>query len=84
MLTIHGGQLAPILGLTASTVKRMESTAPDRLPPFIQVGRKKVYLISTVESWLLQRQQAIKVEPCTWTALPRSLGRPRKGPAKPM
>lgn len=53
-------QLALVLSIALSTLERMVSMAPDRLPPFINLGTGKrirpIWLIATVIEWLKSKE----------------------------
>lgn len=55
-------QLAVILNIAITTLERMISMAPDRLPPFINLGTDKrarpIWLIETVIEWLRGKEAA--------------------------
>lgn len=57
-LTIDIKGLAEIMQLSAVTVRQLASKQPDRLPPRIDHGGRKVlFLRSEVEKWLQARCQ---------------------------
>lgn len=58
-LTMDMTQLAAVLRLSPSRVKQLSSLDPDRLPPRIgHGGRKVLFLRSVVEEWLRDRSAA--------------------------
>lgn len=60
----HAG-LAEIIGQAVGTVRRWQSSEPWRLPPYIQIGRKKFYLLETVVEWMRAQQQQPQERPQT-------------------
>jgi predicted DNA-binding transcriptional regulator AlpA len=55
-LTMDMTQLAAVLRLSPSRVKQLSSLNPERLPPRVRHGGRKVlFLRSVVESWLSDR-----------------------------
>jgi predicted DNA-binding transcriptional regulator AlpA len=51
-------QLAEVLHMSANTVRQLASQHPDRLPPRIQHGGRRVlFLRSAVEKWLQDRSR---------------------------
>ena len=74
--------LAEILRLEASTILRLSSQSPERLPPSILLGGKRIWLLSSVKSWLQERQDAqqqnVQARLAEFAARPRRRGRPTK------
>jgi hypothetical protein len=60
-LTILPVQVAVILGIKVSTLKRLVSESPQRLPPFVEIGdgprKRKIWLLASVKSWLLDQER---------------------------
>ena len=49
-------ELAIVLRLSRVTIAQKITKAPDSLPPSIKVGKKHIWLPSTVMEWLVSRQ----------------------------
>lgn len=60
-LTILPAQVAGILGIKVSTLKRLVSESPQRLPPFVEIGdgprSRKIWLLASVKAWLLEQER---------------------------
>jgi predicted DNA-binding transcriptional regulator AlpA len=55
-LTLNIAELAKILHMSTNTARQLASKHPDRLPPRIDHGGRRVlFLRSTVEKWLEER-----------------------------
>ena len=80
VLTFVKDELAVEIGMERTTVNRLVTDDPDRLPPFINLGTprriKPVWLKETVRSWLKQREGSSQVLEITVKKPAR--GRPRK------
>lgn len=80
--------LALVLGLEVSTVRRKVSDSPEELPPSAKVGRGHIWLPGVVLIWLEERtskdqkRQPTQVQQCAQSSpqAPRGRGRPRKQP----
>lgn len=60
-MTLGPLELARVLGFELTTVKRLSSQAPGRLPPAVHLGSgrlrsRRVWLRATVEAWLKARE----------------------------
>lgn len=85
-VTVDREQIAIWTKVAVETIKRWESSQPQKLPPFIKVGRGKVYLLETVLKWLKDSQQdpkakitpaGVDAEVAAAPASKRGRGRPR-------
>lgn len=82
-ISLNREELANALGISESTLMRWESQEPDRLPPSVKIGRKRVYLVESLLSWLKAAEVQSKPPAELKTVLTESLtlrgrGRPRK------
>lgn len=56
--TLNIDELAKILHMSANTVRQLASKSPDRLPPRIKHGGRRVlFLRTTVDKWLRDRSE---------------------------
>lgn len=62
LFTIRIEEIAASLDFELGTARRLENEAPWRLPPCVDVGsgtrKKRVYLSSSFEAWLKEREVA--------------------------
>jgi predicted DNA-binding transcriptional regulator AlpA len=80
--------LAFVLGLEVSTVRRKVSDSPEELPPSAKVGRGHIWLPGVVLSWIEERTSKDQKRQPTQVQqpghglpqAPRGRGRPRKQP----
>lgn len=80
--------LALVLGLEVSTVRRKVSDSPEELPPSAKVGRGHIWLPAVVLGWIEERiSKDQRRQPAQLQQLdhglpqaPRGRGRPRKQP----
>lgn len=49
-------RLAPVLGITVSSLEKRRSTEPDSLPPALKTGRSVRYREADVLAWLAQKR----------------------------
>ena len=55
-ITLAREDVARLIGMAVPTVRRLEHEQPQRLPPFLRVGKRPVYLRETVLEWIKQQQ----------------------------
>ena len=94
-LTFLPEELAEVLGLEVTTLKRLVTEDPGRLPPSIEIGEgarpRRIWLVDTVRLWLVEKEKeceerrfAALFSNCSGTPKAantrRGPGRPRKIP----
>ena len=85
LLTFDKDELAVEVGMERTTVNRLVTGDPDRLPPFINLGTqrriKPVWLQETVRAWLKQREGSAVMSTPAAPVVKSRRGRPRNGAA---
>lgn len=85
LLTFNKDELAIEIEMERTTLNRLITSHPVRLPPFVNLGTEKrikpVWLKDTVHEWLKQREGSVVMStPAASVVKPRR-GRPRNGAA---
>lgn len=70
--------LSPLIGRARVTIQADLSRRPWALPPSIKIGKKTLWLYSSVIAWLKAQERPTPPAPAPEPQPPRRRGRPRK------